>query len=200
MHQLNVLILGPQSFISTLNELEQYLKFNCTTNNSNNYEVIFFHSDVLNEKKYDHVLKKTKILKICAFTKNRPIENFDAFIELPATLKDINAVVENNLIKKEFGKNSSIKIKNYLLDKNKKILFNKSVTIDLTEKEIKLLDLFLKAKKPISKDNILSSVWNYSKEADTHTVETHIYRLRKKIIEKFSDDKFILNNKDGYYL
>ena len=60
--------------------------------------------------------------------------------------------------------------------------------------------VFLNNKKPISKDNILSSVWNYSSNVDTHTVETHIYRLRKKIIEKFKDENFILNNKDGYYL
>ena len=54
--------------------------------------------------------------------------------------------------------------------------------------------------KPISKDNILSSIWNYSSEADTHTVETHIYRLRKKISNEFMDNDFILNNKEGYYL
>mgnify|MGYP002857436353 FL=1 len=53
---------------------------------------------------------------------------------------------------------------------------------------------------PISKENILSNVWNYSADADTHTVETHIYRLRKKINDKFMDEKFILNNKKGYYL
>ena len=52
----------------------------------------------------------------------------------------------------------------------------------------------------IKKDKILSSVWNYAPDADTHTVETHIYRLRKKIFDKFKDDKFILNDKDGYYL
>ena len=61
-------------------------------------------------------------------------------------------------------------------------------------------DLFLNKSKPISKDKILSSVWNYSSDADTHTVETHIYRLRKKINEKFSDDNFILNDKKGYSL
>ena len=72
--------------------------------------------------------------------------------------------------------------------------------IILTEKEVQLLELFLNNKKPISKDNILTAVWNYSSEADTHTVETHIYRLRKKIIDVFKDDNFILNNKDGYYL
>jgi len=70
----------------------------------------------------------------------------------------------------------------------------------LTEKEIQLLELFLNIKKPISKNKILSSVWNYATDADTHTVETHIYRLRKKIFDKFVDEKFILNNKDGYYL
>ena len=72
--------------------------------------------------------------------------------------------------------------------------------IILTEKEIQLLELLLISKKPISKVNILSSVWKYSSDTDTHTVETHIYRLRKKIIDKFMDDKFILNTKDGYYL
>ena len=74
------------------------------------------------------------------------------------------------------------------------------MNIILTEKEVQLLELFLNNNKPIPKDNILSSVWNYAPDADTHTVETHIYRLRKKIIDKFKDDKFININKDGYYL
>ena len=68
------------------------------------------------------------------------------------------------------------------------------------EKEVQLLELFLNKKKPISKDDILSSVWNYASDADTHTVETHIYRLRKKISEKFLDEEFIQNDKKGYYL
>ena len=89
---------------------------------------------------------------------------------------------------------------NYLLDKNEKKLSKLEKFIILTEKEIQLLDLFLNNKKPVSKDRILSSVWNYSSDADTHTVETHIYRLTKKINEKFLDENFILNNKDGYYL
>ena len=86
-----------------------------------------------------------------------------------------------------------------MLNKNEKKLSKLDQSIILTEKEIQLLELFLNNKKPISKDNILSSVWNYSSDADTHTVETHIYRLRKKITDKFMDDKFILNNKEGYY-
>ena len=94
-----------------------------------------------------------------------------------------------------------IKIKSsYFLNKNEKKLSKSDNFILLTEKEVQLLELFLNTKKPISKENILSSVWNYSADADTHTVETHIYRLRKKIADKFMDVKFILNNKDGYYL
>ena len=72
--------------------------------------------------------------------------------------------------------------------------------IILTEKEIHLIELLLKNTNPVAKETILSLVWNYSSDADTHTVETHIYRLRKKINDKFKDNKFILNNKNGYYL
>ena len=77
-------------------------------------------------------------------------------------------------------KNSSLKIKDYFLDKNQKILGKEKKKISLTEKEIKLLELLLDSKKPISKNFIQKTVWEYSEEADTHTVETHIYRLRKK--------------------
>ncbi len=124
----------------------------------------------------------------------------DYIISLPTSVKEINTIVESGSAKKKFIKNSFIKIKSYILDKNEKKLSKNDSFIILTEKEIQLLELFLKNTKPISKENILSSVWNYSSDADTHTVETHIYRLRKKIIDKFEDGNFILNNKDGYYL
>ena len=78
------------------------------------------------------------------------------------------------------------------MDKNEKKLSKENNSLFLTEKEIQLIELLLNSKKPISKDNILSSVWNYSTNADTHTVETHIYRLRKKISKKFMDENFIL--------
>ena len=119
---------------------------------------------------------------------------------MPTSLKEINSTVEQVTAKKVFSKNSSIEIKKYLLNKNEKKLSRNDSEIILTEKEIQLLELFLDSKKPISKDKILLSVWNYSSDADTHTVETHIYRLRKKISDKFSDDNFITNTKEGYSL
>ncbi len=201
MHNLNVLILGSSSFVLTLNELKGFLKFNPILEKSNNnINIILFHIDALKDKKQKEFIEKKAVIRICAGSKENIINNYDASLELPATLKEINAVIENTAAKKKFNKNSSIEVKNYFLDKNEKKLTKSENFIILTEKEIQLIELFLNNKKPITKDNILSSVWNYSAEADTHTVETHIYRLRKKILDKFKDDKFILNNKEGYHL
>jgi len=201
MHNLNVRILGPSSFTSTLFQLKKYLKFNPISDDLNgNTNIILFHTDALKDKIQKDYIDNNSSIKICVGKRKNLIENYDAILELPATLKEINTIVESTAAKKKFNKNSSIVLKNYLLNKNEKKLSKLDKFIILTEKEIQLLELFLNKKKPISKDNILSSVWNYSSDADTHTVETHIYRLRKKIIEKFMDEKFILNNKDGYYL
>ena len=72
--------------------------------------------------------------------------------------------------------------------------------LKLSEKEINFLILFSKSKKPISRNLVLKNVWNYSLESETHTVETHIHRLRKKILKKFGDNNFIKNNNKGYYI
>ena len=201
MHQLRVLILGPASFTSTLNELEPFLKFNSVKQkNSLDFDVILFHEEALKEKEDKKIINNSDCLKIYSSNSKNSSNNFDAFLEIPSTLKDINITVENVVAKKAFSRNSSIEIKKYLLNKNEKKLSKNENEIVLTEKEIQLLELFLNNKKPISKDKILSSVWNYSSDADTHTVETHIYRLRKKINDKFSDENFIVNTKDGYSL
>ena len=201
MHKLNVQILGSSSFISTLNELKVFLKFNPLSDNFNvNPNIILFHSDALKDKKLKDYIYDNKFLKICVGKRKVLKDDFDAHLPLPTTVKDINAIVENTAARKKFSINSSILIKSYTLDKNEKKLTKSGIYIILTEKEVQLLELFLNNKKPISKNNILTSVWNYSSDADTHTVETHIYRLRKKISEKFMDEKFILNNKEGYYL
>ncbi len=201
MHDLNVLILGPKSFISTLNELKKFFKFKPLLENlNNNYSIILFHVDVLKDNKQKSLIENSRNLKICAAKKEDVSNNYDAVLELPTSIKAINNLVETTVAKKKYYKNSSIEIKDYLLNKNERKLSKFKNFVILTEKEIQLLELFLNYKKPISKNDILSMVWNYSSDADTHTVETHIYRLRKKIVDKFTDEKFILNNKDGYYL
>ena len=201
MHNLNVLILGSSSFISTLNELKNFLKFKPLFENSKDkVNLILFHIDALNDKKQKELIEKTKVIKICVGAKGDKTNTYDASLELPATLNEINSIVENTVAKNKFNKNSSIQVKNYLLNKNEKKLLKSENFIILTEKEVQLIELLLNKKKPLSKENILSSVWHYSSDADTHTVETHIYRLRKKISDKFDDEKFILNKKEGYCL
>ena len=221
MHKFNILIIAPQNFILTLNELKPYLKFSISNNlidksakSNNNYDGIICHEEF--KKEIKKIQEADNFFKILASDKDKIIEkDFDFLLKLPTTIKEINSLIESSAAKKKFFKNSSIMIKSYKLDKNEKNknlkllskeqknekkLFKGSRFIILTEKEIQLLELFLNLKQSISKKNILSLVWKYSSDADTHTVETHIYRLRKKIFDKFSDDEFILNDKEGYYL
>ena len=206
MHKFNILIIAPQNFILTLNELKPYLKFSISNNlidksakSNNNYDGIICHEEF--KKEIKKIQEADNFFKILASDKDKIIEkDFDFLLKLPTTIKEINSLIESSAAKKKFFKNSSIMIKSYKLDKNEKKLFKGSRFIILTEKEIQLLELFLNLKQSISKKNILSLVWKYSSDADTHTVETHIYRLRKKIFDKFSDDEFILNDKEGYYL
>jgi len=102
--------------------------------------------------------------------------------------------------KNEFKKNSLISLKDYIIDKNERKIKKNQLELQLSEKEINFLVLFSKTKEPISKDLVLKNVWNYSSDSETHTVETHIHRLRKKIFEKFNDNNFIKNNNKGYYI
>ena len=206
MHQLKVIVSGPNSFIFTLIELKSYLKFNLLkvdnldNNSSYQYDILLFHKDVLTKKNNKEIIDNLTGIKILASNSINKDYKYDAFLKLPASINEINLIVENAAAKQMFVKNSSIQIKSYTLDKNEKKLFKDSDFIILTEKEIQLLELFLVTKNSIAKKEILSKVWHYSSDADTHTVETHIYRLRKKISDKFLDDKFILNDKYGYYL
>ena len=167
----------------------------------NDPNVLICHQEYINDKKILDMLNGSQCIKILATNINEKNSNiFDGVINLPTSVKEFNKIVEISASKKQFSINSSIKIKDYSLDKNEKKLIKTNISVILTEKEIQLLELFILNKKPISKDKILSLVWKYSSDADTHTVETHIYRLRKKVYENFTDEQFILNNKEGYYL
>ena len=208
MHTINVLTFGSRNFNTSLEELKDYLNFKLTFADKeinketlNNHDVLILHQDGLLGDSLEKLLKDSKKIKILVSNKSdKKKDQFNEIISLPLKISDLNQIVENAVTKKNFNKNSSILIKQYKLDKNEKKLIKNKNYILLTEKEIQLLELFLDNKKPISKNIILKEVWKYSTSADTHTVETHIYRLRKKIKSKFSDENFILNNQDGYLL
>ena len=75
-----------------------------------------------------------------------------------------------------------------------------NVKLKLTEKEINTIIYLSKSNKPVSIDELQAKVWSYQSEIETHTVETHIYRLRKKIFSTFSDNGFIISKKNGYQI
>ena len=93
-----------------------------------------------------------------------------------------------------------INLKGYIIDKNERKIKKNNLELQLSEKEVDFLIVFSENKNPIKRNLVLKKVWNYSQETETHTVETHIHRLRKKFFSKFGDSDFIKNNKKGYYI
>ena len=207
MHLVNVLSFGSKNFNTSLEELKVHLDFKLILidrlkeEELKDYDILILHQDCLKIESVKKILQESQQIKI--LVSNNTVKRKDYFndvIPLPLRLSELNRIVENLVAKKNFNKNSSILLKEYRLNKNEKRLVKDKNYISLTEKEIQLLELLLLSKKPISKNKILEEVWKYSTSADTHTVETHIYRLRKKIKSKFKDENFILNNKSGYLL
>jgi len=118
----------------------------------------------------------------------------------PITIDKLVEILNVNLIKQKYNYQSNIYIKDYKLDLNSRTITKNNQNLKLTQKEIDII-LFLNDYEKPQKVNILQNkVWNYSLELETHTVETHIYRLRKKIKDKFKDNNFILSNDDGYFI
>ena len=126
--------------------------------------------------------------------------NFLGFNNFPLSLKKLLEQINIKLIKLKFNQQSKISIKGYELDLNSKSFSKDNLKLKLTEKEIEII-LYLNDKK--TKHNVADlqkNIWAYSTDMETHTVETHIYRLRKKISDFFKDEKFILSHKNGYFI
>ena len=122
-----------------------------------------------------------------------------AFENLPIEIDKLLELINVQLIKQQYNYQSKINIKNYIINLNSRTIIKNNKSLKLTEKEINII-LFLNNKKP-QKINILQNeVWGYSSGLETHTVETHVYRLRKKIKNMFDDDNFILSHDDGYLI
>ncbi len=120
------------------------------------------------------------------------------FESLPLSLTKLVEKINILLIQQRYNYQSKINIKNYILDLNSRTIVNNNKHLKLTEKEIDII-LFLNDSKKPEKINVLQNkVWGYSQKLETHTVETHIYRLRKKIRDSFNDENFILSLDDGY--
>jgi DNA-binding response OmpR family regulator len=122
---------------------------------------------------------------------------FNYMLSLPIDVLALIDLIGILVIKYKFFKNSEIIIKGYKLDSNQKTIKKKDIVLKLTEKEVELL-LALRDEKALSKSDLLKRVWDHKSDLDTHTVESNIYRLRKKISDKFNDNHFILENDSRY--
>ena len=120
--------------------------------------------------------------------------------DLPIKMSKLMRLININFLKKNYNNSSNIKIKNYYININSKIIKRDNIELKLTQKELELI-IFLSTKKSPQNTKILQrDIWKQKLDLETHTVETHIYRLRKKIKDQFNDLNFIVNDKRGYFI
>ncbi len=124
---------------------------------------------------------------------------FHVVLDIPIDLFFFKEIINILKMKYIFFEKSKILISNYELDSNQRILSKNNKAIKLTEKELSLI-LVLKKKSGVNKFELLKSIWNYNPKVETHTFETNLYRLRKKIEKKFNDKNFIYEKNSCYYL
>ena len=120
--------------------------------------------------------------------------------ELPMSINKVIESINIHFIKLRFNHQSKINIKQYQLNLNSKFFSNDFANLKLTEKEIEIVLYLNDSKKKHNVLDLQKNIWAYSAEMETHTVETHIYRLRKKINDKFNDENFISSDKSGYFI
>ena len=194
MIKQNVFIINFNSLYEILDEVKENLSFKIIKcENEEDFEKKF------NLDRLDHLIISKTHHKLL-LTINIADKNFLGLNDLPLSLKKLLELINIQLIKLKFNQKSKIIIKGYELNLNSKFFSKGNSKLKLTEKEIEII-LYLNNKK--IKHNVADlqkNIWDYSTNMETHTVETHIYRLRKKISDLFKDKKFILSHKNGYFI
>ena len=172
-----------------------------------NYEVLYFNEKkdlikkidedkkflnnsiiIVNQKDFSSLKGKTNEKQIHCITK------------LPIKISNLVDQLNARLIQQNYSAQSNININKYILDINSRILKKSGNELKLTEREIDTIIFLKNENKPVKVDILQRKVWKYGEDLETHTVETHIYRLRKKIKDTFNDDLFIESKKDGYII
>ena len=128
------------------------------------------------------------------------IENQIILETIPIKLTKLIEKFNISFLKQKFSEQSEMNIGNYKINLNSREMSFKDLTLKLTEKESKVILFLSKSNKPVNVDQLQSEVWGFNSKLETHTVETHIYRLRKKINDKFNDENFIISKKNGYQI
>ena len=205
-YNINIICFCNKNISNALEELKSFFGFNLHLDHKNltdlkqeNINAII--SDIENSKKLSSLhFNKPKILIQENGKTSQSKDMYSLIIKLPLNLIQFNQDVINVCKKFEFQNNSLISVKDYILDKNERTLKKNNIHLKITEKEINFIENLHVSSKPLSREFILKNIWNYSTDTETHTVETHIYRLRQKIKNQFKDNSFIKNSKKGYSL
>ncbi len=182
MNNHNLIIFDFIELYKILKEIKKHINFNFE-------KVDQEHVDDLNLKSNCLIFTKKEIAGL---------ENQIVFDMFPISIFKLLEKINIEFIKKNFQKQSEILIGNYIFNINSREMSLNANKLKLTEKEINSIIYLLKANKPVKIRELQSNVWGYQSQLETHTVETHIYRLRKKISKVFKDDNFILSKDDGY--
>ena len=186
MNYQKLVIYDYKELFFILNELKKEL----------NFEI----ADVSKNNKTNLLLKIDKNNLIITQKKIPDFSNQIILNNLPIKISKLIERLNIEFIKKKFNQQSEVKISNYKINLNSRELISNKNKTKLTEKESSIILYLSKSKKPISIEELQSKVWGYQSELETHTVETHVYRLRKKILKVFNDEKFIISKKDGYQI
>jgi hypothetical protein len=190
----NIFIINFNSLYEILNEIKENLS----------YKITKFENEEDFKKTTDLDIKNCLIISRTSqkvlLNNNITNKNFLDFNDFPTSLKKLLELINIKLIKLKFNHQSKITIKEYELNLNSKFFSKDNLNLKLTEKEIEII-LYLSNEK-IKHDvaDLQKNIWGYSSNMETHTVETHIYRLRKKIADLFKDEDFILSHKSGYFI
>jgi DNA-binding response OmpR family regulator len=198
MFNQSVSIVEFPRLYNILKEIENLFKFKII-----NYKT---SDDFINEIKANNldILKSTIIITTennRLFSQNQIDKNAALVLdELPLKIEKLIDKINTHLIKQKYNFQAKINIKNYTLNFNSRVISDQKNQLKLTEREIDIILFLNDNKSPQSVDVLQKKVWGYSFDLETHTVETHIYRLRKKIKDEFNDEQFIISHNDGYII
>ena len=190
----NVFIINYNQLYEILDEIKENLPFKIIKYDSEDEFIEEIELDIKNS------LFISKSSKKLLLNKNLSEKNFLNFNKFPMSFNKLIESINIHLIKLKFNHQSKIVIKGYELNLNSKFLSKGDLSLKLTEKEIEIILYLRETNKKYTVLNLQKNIWGYSSEMETHTVETHIYRLRKKISNKFSEENFILSHQDGYFI
>ena len=194
MIKQNVYIINYNSLYEILYEIKENLSFNIIKFEDEDNFISNFDLDTTNSlivsKPSNKLLINKKITEL--FLLN--ISDF------PVPLSKLLELINIKFIKLRFNYQSKIEIKGYQLNFNSKFFIKNNLSLRLTEKEIEIILYLNQTKMVHDVEDLQKNIWGYSMDMETHTVETHIYRLRKKILKIFGDDKFIITEKNGYQI